>query len=58
MDAPDLTLPDGVGFRVGEDTRIKYLVLQVHYNELDMIPEDGDSSGILLHYTRYSSVLN
>lgn len=52
MDAPDLTLPDGVGFRVGEDTRIKYLVLQVHYNELDMIPEDGDSSGILLHYTR------
>ena len=52
MDAPDLTLPDGVGFRVGEDTRIKYLVLQVHYNKLDMIPENGDSSGILLHYTR------
>lgn len=52
MDAPDLTLPEGVGFRVGEDTRIKYLVLQVHYNELDMIPAEGDNSGILLHYTR------
>ena len=52
MDAPDLELPEGVGFRVGKDTRINYLVLQVHYNKLDMIPEDGDNSGILLHYTR------
>ena len=29
MDAPRLDLPDGVGFRVGADSTIKYLVLQV-----------------------------
>jgi len=52
-DAPALELPDGVGFRVGKESQIKYLVLQVHYAHLDMIPEDGDSSGIFLHYTRY-----
>jgi len=53
MDAPDFELPDGVGFKVGKESKIKYLVLQVHYAHLDMIPEDGDSSGIFLHYTRH-----
>jgi peptidylglycine monooxygenase len=52
-DAPDFELPDGVGFNVGKDSKIKYLVLQVHYAHLNMIPEDGDSSGIFLHYTRH-----
>ena len=28
-DAPDLEMPEGVAFRVGRDTDIKYLVLQV-----------------------------
>jgi len=31
MDAPALKLPPGVGFKVGHNTRIKHLVLQVHY---------------------------
>jgi hypothetical protein len=32
-------------FRVGGDSKIQYLVLQVHYAHLDMIPEEGDDSG-------------
>ena len=36
---------------MGKDSQIKYLVLQVHYAHLDMIPESGDDSGIFLHYT-------
>lgn len=38
-------------FRIGKDSQIKYLVLQVHYAKLDEIPAEGDSSGIFLHYT-------
>lgn len=30
-DAPKLELPEGVGFKVGGDSPIQYLVLQVHY---------------------------
>uniref|UniRef100_A0A0R3RRA3 peptidylglycine monooxygenase n=1 Tax=Elaeophora elaphi TaxID=1147741 RepID=A0A0R3RRA3_9BILA len=30
-DAPELYLPEGVGFKVGGDTGIRYLILQVHY---------------------------
>lgn len=30
-DAPKLLLPEGVGFKVGGDSPIQYLVLQVHY---------------------------
>ena len=33
-DAPELDLPPGVGFKVGGDTDIKYLVLQVHYKDV------------------------
>ena len=32
MDAPELKLPEGVGFRVGLGSDIKYLVLQVRYH--------------------------
>ncbi|CAD6219995.1 GSCOCG00011539001-RA-CDS [Cotesia congregata] len=52
-DAPALTLPEGVGFKVGKDSQIKYLVLQVHYAHIDHF-KDGvttDDSGIILHYT-------
>jgi peptidylglycine monooxygenase len=31
--APQLELPEGVGFQVGGDSAIQYLVLQVHYND-------------------------
>jgi len=34
MDAPALQLPQGVGFKVGGDTDVKYLVLQVHYKDV------------------------
>jgi len=51
MDAPALHLPDGVGFRVGADSSIKYLVLQVHYASVDYIAESGDDSGVFLRYT-------
>lgn len=33
-DAPKLELPEGVGFKVGESSPIKYLVLQVHYGHI------------------------
>lgn len=31
--APDLQLPEGVGFEVGGDTAVQYLVMQIHYND-------------------------
>lgn len=52
-DAPKLELPEGVGFKVGKDSPIKYIVLQVHYANIDKF-KDGttfDDSGIFLHYT-------
>lgn len=51
MDAPELELPPGVGFRVGGDSSIKYLVLQVHYASTDYIDAAGDDSGVILRYT-------
>ena len=37
--------------RVGKDTEIKYLVLQVHYASIDEIPASGDDSGIFTEFT-------
>merc|ERR1711874_271300 len=51
MGAPELKLPADTGFRMGKDSNIKYLVLQVHYAHIDMIPAAGDDSGVILHYT-------
>merc|ERR1712055_827583 len=51
MDAKSLELPEGVGFRVGRDSAVKYLVLQVHYASVDHIPQEGDDSGVFLQYT-------
>lgn len=34
-DAPKLELPEGVGFKVGKNSPIKYLVLQVHYAHME-----------------------
>jgi len=51
MDAPKLELPTGVGFRVGADSKVKYLVLQVHYASVDYIAPSGDDSGVFLQYT-------
>merc|ERR1711992_20814 len=50
--APELELPENVGFGVGgPDSEIDWLVLQVHYASIDYIPEEGDKSGVILHYT-------
>ncbi|KAK9498614.1 hypothetical protein O3M35_003208 [Rhynocoris fuscipes] len=48
-DAPKLTLPEDVGFKVGGSSSIQYLVLQVHYaHNLDGA---SDNSGVHLYYT-------
>ncbi|CAH0592234.1 unnamed protein product [Chrysodeixis includens] len=50
-DAPSLHLPKDVGFLIGKDSPIKYLVLQVHY--MHRFPEDKtDNSGVFLKYTK------
>ena len=42
LNAPELMLPEGVGFRVGgPDSDIDWLVLQVHYASISRIPEEG-----------------
>jgi len=51
MDAEALELPEGVGFRVGGDSPVKYLVLQVHYASVEHIPREGDDSGVFLQFT-------
>jgi hypothetical protein len=38
-------------YRVGGDSGIQYLVLQVHYATVDQIPPSGDDSGVLVHFT-------
>jgi len=51
--APPLQLPKDVGFHVGGRSKIKYLVLQVHYASVDRY-QDGvtrDDSGVFLQYT-------
>ncbi|XP_045771025.1 peptidylglycine alpha-hydroxylating monooxygenase [Maniola jurtina] len=49
-DAPRLEMPPEVGFLIGHDSPIKYLVLQVHY--MMKFPEGKtDNSGVLLEYT-------
>ncbi|XP_014479768.1 PREDICTED: peptidylglycine alpha-hydroxylating monooxygenase [Dinoponera quadriceps] len=53
-DAPRLDLPEGVGFKVGGDSPIKYLVLQVHYAHIDHFKDGStDDSGVFLHYTTH-----
>lgn len=49
-DAPALTLPEGVGFKVGGRSDIQYLVLQVHYADTSSFADGKktDSSGIVL----------
>ncbi|XP_056022421.1 peptidylglycine alpha-amidating monooxygenase-like isoform X2 [Ostrea edulis] len=48
--APPLQLPKGVGFRVGGQTQIKYIVIQIHY--VNPLPVGSlDTSGIRLSMT-------
>lgn len=51
-DAPALVLPDGVGFKVGNNSPIKYIVLQVHYANIDHFKGGKtDDSGVFINYT-------
>ncbi|GAB6025958.1 hypothetical protein CHUAL_011927 [Chamberlinius hualienensis] len=44
--APDLVLPDKVGFKIGLNSDLDYLVLEVHYGNINNINQDtGDASG-------------
>jgi len=52
-DAPRLDLPDGVGFKVGKESPIKYMVLQVHYAHIDKFKDGStDDSGVIIHFTK------
>lgn len=55
MDAPELRLPNGVGFKVGNETTINWIVLQVHYKDVSTFlpPKNGqDNSGVTLVTTK------
>lgn len=51
--ATSLALPEGVGFKVGGDTDVQYLVLQVHYADLSKLSNQDieDDSGIIITAT-------
>lgn len=49
MDADKLVLPANVGYKIGGDTGINFLVLQVHYANVDkFVNGDTDNSGLIL----------
>lgn len=49
LDAPKLVLPKDVAFKLGGDTSNKYLVVQVHYANIDNFKDGStDNSGIIL----------
>lgn len=51
-------LPPDTAFKVGGDSQIRHLVLQVHYINVENVEygaekdKEGDSSGVYLYYTR------
>jgi hypothetical protein len=53
--AQGIEMPSGVGFAVGGDTEIKYIVLQIHYGHVDVFQKGAtDDSGLTLHLTDMS----
>lgn len=51
LDAPAITLPPNVGFKIGGNSGVNYLVLQVHYGHTGIFqqnPSLTDNSAILL----------
>lgn len=55
MDAPKLDLPKGVAFKVGGDSDVQYLVMQIHYKNVEkFLPpkNQNDSSGLTLLMTK------
>ena len=50
LDGDSLLFPPDVSLTVGGDSGIQHLVLQVHYISKDRIPQQGDTSGVLVSY--------
>lgn len=51
MNAPELKLPEGVGFHVGGDSDIQHVVVQIHYTDVSkFLPPSklGSRSGLRL----------
>ncbi|XP_013388054.2 peptidylglycine alpha-hydroxylating monooxygenase-like [Lingula anatina] len=51
LDAPAKRLPKDVGFRIGGNTSIQYIVLQMHYKDRFQAGQT-DNSGVTLHMTK------
>lgn len=50
--APKLDLPEGVGFKVGWESDIRHILLQVHYADVSKLQGgDGDQSGVKFYLT-------
>jgi hypothetical protein len=47
-----MALPDDVGLSILEPSKTKALVLEIHYNNPELIPKQRDSSGVRVYYTR------
>eukprot|EP00058_Branchiostoma_floridae_P003514 XP_002589002.1 hypothetical protein BRAFLDRAFT_124914 [Branchiostoma floridae] len=47
----DITYPEHVGYPIGDDDDTDYLMLQMHYDNPQMLPGLYDSSGLRLIYT-------
>lgn len=50
MDADGRKFPEGVGFRIGGNTKIHYIVIQLHYAK-KFAPGKTDRSGVTLYMT-------
>ena len=50
LDADGLDFPPDVSLTIGGNSSIQHLVLQVHYVSNNFIPEQGDTSGVIVDY--------
>ncbi|XP_028966675.1 probable peptidylglycine alpha-hydroxylating monooxygenase 1 [Galendromus occidentalis] len=58
LDAPPLELPKGIGFKIGGDSGVNFLVLQVHYADVSsFVNGHTDRSGIRLQTVKGDSGL-
>lgn len=51
LEAPGLKMPKGVGYKIGGDTDLNYIVIQVHYgnvHKFQELPDLTDNSGLIL----------
>ncbi|XP_067938308.1 peptidyl-glycine alpha-amidating monooxygenase B-like [Watersipora subatra] len=50
--APPTKLPDNVGYHIGGESKIRYIVMQVHYLRVFNSSETPDRSGIAIYTTK------